>query len=64
MGADEAVQIIIIDFVFCLPRTLAGYDNLLTVTDKFSKRVLLIPGKKQATAEDYRSSPSLALYYK
>ena len=38
--------IITMDFIFCLPRTISGYDNLLTVTDKFSKRVLLVLEKK------------------
>ena len=44
---------ITMDFISCLPRTATGYDNLLTVTDKFSKRVLLIPGKKQASAGEW-----------
>ena len=35
---------IAMDFVLALPTSIDGFDTLLTVTDKFTKRVLLIPG--------------------
>ena len=38
-------HIIAMDFIVALPVTAEGSDSLLIVTDKFSKRVLLIPGK-------------------
>jgi hypothetical protein len=38
---------IAMDFIVALPVTKAaeGYNSLLTITDKFLKRVLLIPGQ-------------------
>ncbi len=44
---------IAMDFIVALPLTLAGLDCLLTVTDKFSKRVLLIPGKSTYSAVEW-----------
>jgi hypothetical protein len=37
----------------CLPKSRDGYDTLLEVTDKFSKRKTFIPGTKSYTAEDW-----------
>ena len=44
---------IAIDFIVALPLTAEGYNYLLTVTNKFSKRVLLIPGKINYNASDW-----------
>ncbi|RDI80893.1 hypothetical protein Vi05172_g9104 [Venturia inaequalis] len=45
---------ICIDFVTNLPPTTsAAYDTLLTVTCKFSKTILLIPGKSDWSAEEW-----------
>ena len=37
-------HIVAIDFIIALPVSIEGYDSLLTITCKFSKRVLLILG--------------------
>lgn len=42
-----------IDFILALPVTTGGYDTILTVTCKFSKRVLLIAGKSTWSAEQW-----------
>ena len=42
-----------IDFVLALPPTEQGYNTILSVTDKFSKRVTLLPGKNTYTAADW-----------
>ena len=42
-----------IDFVLALPRSAKGYDSLLSITCKFSRRVSLIPGKCTFTAADW-----------
>jgi len=39
------------DFITNLPRS-RGYDSLLTVTDRFTKLVHLIPTATNATAKD------------
>ncbi len=44
---------ITMDFILALPPTKEGLDNLLTVTDKFTKRVLLLPGKTTYSAVDW-----------
>ena len=38
-------HIIIINFIMTLFMTKEGFDNLLTITDKFSKRILFISGR-------------------
>ena len=38
-------ETVTMDFIVGLPTTAAGYDSILTVTDKLSKRVHLIPLK-------------------
>jgi hypothetical protein len=43
---------ITMDFVVALPE-VNGVDALLTITDKFSKRVLLLPGHTTHTTEDW-----------
>jgi len=42
-----------IDFVLALPLSAEGFDCVLSVTDKFSKRITLIPGKITFTATDW-----------
>lgn len=44
---------ITMDFVVALPVTADGCDCLLTVTDKFSKRALVVPGKTTYTAAEW-----------
>ena len=44
---------IAMDFIPALPTTPEGFDTLLTITDKFSKRVLLIPGMITWTAAEW-----------
>ena len=44
---------IAMDFIPALPTTPDGFDCLLTVTCKFSKRVLLIPGKTTWSAAEW-----------
>lgn len=48
-------KIITMDFIVGLPDN-NGYDQLLVVIDKFSKRVGLIPGKSMWTAQEWGSS--------
>ncbi|MGI0135223.1 MAG: integrase zinc binding domain-containing protein [Candidatus Micrarchaeaceae archaeon] len=43
---------ITIDFVLGLPTSAEGYNCLLTLTDKYSKKIALIPGKDTYTATD------------
>jgi len=44
-----------IDFVLGLPLTAEpdNYDTVLSVTDKFSKRITLLPGRSTYSAEDW-----------
>ena len=42
-----------IDFILALPKTTKGYDTILSVTCKFSKKVSLIPGKVTFSAKDW-----------
>jgi len=44
---------ITMDFVMALPISQEGYDCMLTITDKFSKRMTMIPGKTTYTAEQW-----------
>ena len=41
------------DFILVLPRSREGYDSVMSVTCKFSKRVTLVPGKKTWTAKQW-----------
>lgn len=41
------------DFILALPITSKGYDTLLTITDKFSKRILLMPGNETFDAPNW-----------
>lgn len=36
---------IVIDFIITLPLTIKGFNSLLTITNKFSKRNLLVPSR-------------------
>ena len=47
---------ITIDFVLALPTSTEGFDTILTVTDKFYKRLALIPGKNTYTAAAWASA--------
>jgi hypothetical protein len=44
---------ITIDIITNLPTTKDGYDQIMTVTDKFSKRKTFIPGKSNWTAHQW-----------
>ena len=43
---------IAMDFIVELPITTSNLDALLTVTDKFSKRISLVPGKSTYNAAE------------
>ena len=50
----EPCHTITIDFILALPRSSPEeYDCLLTVTDKFSKKLALIPGRETYKAKDW-----------
>jgi hypothetical protein len=40
------------DFIGPLPKTLAGYDSIMTIVDSASKRVITIPNRTTDTAAD------------
>ena len=42
-----------IDFILALPKSLKGYDTILSVTDKFSRKITLIPGKSTFGAAEW-----------
>ena len=44
-----------IDFILALPKSAKGYDSIMSVTCKFSRRVSLIPGKSTFTTADWAS---------
>ena len=47
---------ICIDFIVALPQSGPNsYNSILTVTDKFSKSKLLIPGREDFSAKDWAS---------
>ena len=63
-STTEPFHTIIMDFILALP--LAGRDHLnmlLTVTDKFSKWVLLLPGLNTHSAKDWAMKLLLELHY-
>jgi hypothetical protein len=43
----------VLDFITALPTSRNGYDALLTITDKFTKWITLIPGKARYWAVNY-----------
>ena len=49
------------DFIMALPVTDGGFDCLLTITCKFSKRVLLVPGQSNWGAEKWAEVTLAAL---
>ena len=53
---------ITIDFILALPKTKDGYDCVMSVTCKFSKRVTLIPGKKTWSARQWAEALLDRLY--
>ena len=42
-----------IDFILALPESKKGYDCMMSVTDKYSRRITLIPGKTTFSAEEW-----------
>ena len=42
-----------IDFILALPKSRKGYDCMLSVTDKYPRRITLIPGKSTFTAAEW-----------
>ena len=44
---------IAMDFILALPTTRSGYNTALTITCKFSKRVTILPGKVDNSAEEW-----------
>ena len=44
-----------LDFILALPNSNEDFDTILTITDKFSKRVLLAPGRTIYTAKEWAS---------
>jgi transposase InsO family protein len=47
---------ITIDFILALPETQQGFNAVMSVTDKFSKRITLILGKDTWSAADWASA--------
>lgn len=45
-----------LDFILALPPSHSGMDNLMTVTCKFSKRVILIPGRSTWSASQWAAA--------
>ena len=52
-GTGVPFHTVTMDFIPALPVTLEGCDNLLTITCKFSKRVLLLPGRTTWNAAEW-----------
>lgn len=50
---DLPLTDVAIDFIVGLPMTPSGYNCLMTVTDKFSKFIRLVPGTEDMTAEQW-----------
>ena len=44
---------LVINFVLALPKSAKGYDTIISITCKFSKRISLIPSKYTFTATDW-----------
>lgn len=42
-----------IDFILALPTSKKGYEVIMSVTDKFSRKITLIPGKSTFAAADW-----------
>jgi hypothetical protein len=42
----------ILDFILALPNTAEGYNYIISLTNKFSKAVLFMPGAITWTDED------------
>lgn len=55
MVETEPFYTVSVDFIVGLPTTKAknGYDQLLVIVDKFTKRVGLLPGASTWTAEQW-----------
>lgn len=62
-GSSIPFHTISMDFIPTLPLTAEGFDNLLTITCKFSKRVLLIPGRTTWSASEWADVVLAALTY-
>jgi Reverse transcriptase (RNA-dependent DNA polymerase)/RNase H-like domain found in reverse transcriptase/Integrase zinc binding domain len=50
---DRLFHTVTLDFILALPESPEGFNVLLTMTDKYSKRVALIPGKDTWKAKDW-----------
>lgn len=53
MSPSVPFHTITMDFVLALPLTKEGFDCILTITDKYSKRISLIPGKQTWGAKEW-----------
>jgi len=49
---QERWEVVTMDFVTGLPKTKQGFDMIMTVVDKLSKRAHFIPGRTTADAQD------------
>lgn len=50
-----------IDFILALPLLKTGFNTMMTVTDKFSKKVTMVPGKDTWGSAEWASALLLAL---
>lgn len=53
---------ITIDFILALPISAEGFNCIMSVTDKYSKRITMIPGKDTYTAEEWANRMVLRLF--
>lgn len=56
MSKNQPFDTLAMDFVVGLPRTAKGHNSVLTITDKFTKVIRLIPGRDTWTAEEWGTS--------
>lgn len=49
---DEPLYTVAIDFVTALPKSYDGYDSILSITDKYTKAIRIVPCTSTITAED------------
>lgn len=63
LSRSEPFHTISLDFVVGLPRApKTGYNSFLSITDKFSKAVNIIPGKDTFSAEDWSNCYFTSVY--
>jgi hypothetical protein len=53
LSPDIPFHTITIDFILALPQDSAGYNAIMSVSCKFSKRITLVEGKKDWSAEQW-----------